>query len=151
MTDGELSRLAQLIPECRERVQQTITAMAMRGLDVYVGQTMRTQTEQAEAQARGTTSVNQSRSWHQLGRAADLRKRNPDGTVDESTHDMAFFEALFEEATKVGLRSLAFRKDGSRLLIHTTHGDVWDAGHVEWRGNYATLAEAFAAEGPKTA
>lgn len=149
MTAGETGRLALLIPECGKRVQQVIAAMATRGFDVYVGQTMRTQAQQAEAQARGTTSANQSRSWHQLGRAADLRKRNSDGSVDESTHDEAFFRALFEEAQKVGLRSLAFREDGSRLLIHTSHGDVWDAGHVEYREPHMTIAEAFFAEGPK--
>ena len=151
MTPGEIFRLTQLIPEARERVQQTIEAMQARGLDVYVGQTLRTQAQQNEAQARGTTSTHQDRSWHQLGRAADLRKRNPDGSVDESTHDEPFFRALFEEAQKVGLRSLAFREDGSRLLIHTSHGDVWDAGHVEYREPYGTLAEAFAAEGQKVA
>ena len=151
MTSGEVFRLTQLIPEARERVQQLLDAMAARGFDVYVGQTLRTQAQQAEAQARGTTSVHQDRSWHQLGRAADLRKRLPDGTVDESTHDEAFFRALFDEASKVGLRSLAFREDGSRLLIHTTHGDVWDAGHVEYRAPFDTLADAFAAEGQKVA
>ncbi len=151
MTSGEIFRLTQLIPEARERVQQLLDAMAALGHDVYVGQTLRTQAEQSAAQARGTTSVNQDRSWHQLGRAADLRKRLPDGSVDESTHDEEFFRALFDEAQKVGLRSLAFREDGSRLLIHTTHGEVWDAGHVEYRDPFDTLAEAFAAEGPKVA
>jgi hypothetical protein len=128
-----------------------IAAMGARGFSVYVGQTMRSQAEQTAAQARGTTSANQSRSWHQLGRAADLRKRNLDGSVDESTHDEAFFRALFEEAQAAGLRSLAFREDGSRLLIHTSHGDVWDAGHVEFREPFGTLAEAFAAERTKVA
>jgi hypothetical protein len=151
MTSGEIFRLTQLTSETRERVHQVIDAMATRGLDVYVGQTLRTQAQQHDAQARGTTSATQSRSWHQLGRAADLRKRNDDGTVDESTHDEAFFRALFEEAEKAGLRSLAFREDGSKLLIHTTHGEVWDAGHVEYREPFATLAEAFSAEGPKVA
>src|SRR6185312_14796533 len=109
VTDGETFRLTQLTPETRERVQQTIDGMAAIGHDVYVGQTLRTQTEQTAAQARGTTSANQSRSWHQLGRAADLRKRNADGSVDESTHDDAFFRDLFDVATSVGLRTLAFR------------------------------------------
>lgn len=151
MTAAETGRLALLIPECGRRVQQVIAAMGARGFAVYVGQTMRSQAEQAAAQARGTTSASQSRSWHQLGRAADLRKRNLDGSVDESTHDETFFKALFEEATAAGLRSLAYREDGSRLLIHTTHGDVWDAGHVEYRDPFGTLAEAFTAEGPKVA
>lgn len=151
MTSSEAYRLIQLTPETRERVLQVIEGMAAKGHDVYVAQTLRTQTEQVAAQARGTTSATQSRSWHQLGRAADLRKRNPDGTVDESTHDEAFFRDLFDVATSCGLRSLAFREDGSRLLIHTTHGDVWDAGHVEYRAPFDTLAEAFATEGPKVA
>lgn len=150
MTTAETAHLSLLIPECGRRVQQVIAAMGARGFGVYVGQTMRTQAQQAEAQARGTTSVHQSRSWHQLGRAADLRKRNADGSVDETTHDEAFFRALYEEATKVGLRSLAFHVvDGKleKLLIHAARGEVWDAGHVEYRAPFATLAEAFAAEG----
>lgn len=151
MTPGEVFRLARLTAETRERVLLLIEAMARRGLDVYVGQTLRTQAQQAEAQTRGTTSVHQDRSWHQLGRAADLRKRNADGSADESTHDEEFFRALFDEAQKVGLRSLAFRDDGSKLLIHTSHGEVWDAGHVEYRAPFDTLAEAFAAEGQKVA
>lgn len=151
MTAGEAARLAQLIPECRDRVQRVVAAMGARGLAVYVAQTLRTHAEQAAAQARGTTSEHQDRSWHELGRAADLRKRFADGSVDQTTHDEAFFRALWEEARAVGLRSLAFHDDGSKLLIHTTHGDVWDAGHVEYREPFATLAEAFAAEGEKTA
>lgn len=151
MTAGELARVALLIPECRERVLQVIAAMGARGLAVHVGDTLRTQAQQAAAQARGATSVHQDRSWHQLGRAADLRKCFADGSVDETTHDEGFFRALWEEARAVGLRSLAFHDDGTKLLIHTTHGDVWDAGHVEWRGSFATLADAFAAEGEKSA
>lgn len=150
MTPGETARLSLLIPECGTRVQQVIAAMGARGLAVYVGQTMRTQAEQDATVARGTSSVHQARSWHQLGRAADLRKRNTDGSVDETTHDESFFRALYEEAIAVGLRSLAYHVVNGqivKLLIHTTHGDVWDAGHVEYREPYATLDEAFAAEG----
>ena len=151
MTAAETARLAQLIPECGARVQQVIAAMGARGFAVFVGQTMRTHAEQAEAVARGTTSAHQTTSWHELGRAADLRKRFPNGDVDETTHDEAFFRALFEEAKAVGLRSLAFREDGSRLLIHTSHGDLWDAGHVEYREPFATLAEAISAQRTRTA
>lgn len=148
MTPGELYRLAQLTAETRERVLLLIEAMARRGLDVYVGQTLRTQAQQAEAQARGATSTHQDRSWHQLGRAADLRKRNADGTEDQTTHDEPFFRALWEEARAAGLRSLAYRDDGTKILLN---GVTWDAGHVEWRGDFATLADAFATEGPKVA
>lgn len=147
MTKAETDRLALLIPECKRRVEQVIAALGARGFDVYVGQTMRTHAQQQEAVARGTTSATQTTSWHELGRAADLRKRLPDGSVDETTHDEPFFHALFEEAKEAGLRSLAYREDGSRLMIHTTHGEVWDAGHVEYREPYDTLAQAVYAEG----
>lgn len=148
MTPGEIYRLTQLTAETRERVHQLIDAMATLGHGVYVGQTLRTQAQQAEAQARGTTSAGQVHSWHQLGRAADLRKRNADGSVDETVRDEPFFRALYEEATRVGLRSLAYHPDGTKILLN---GVTWDAGHVEWRGSFATLAEAFAAEGIKVA
>lgn len=151
MTPGEIFRLTQLIPEARERVQRLLDAMEARGLPVYVGQTLRTQVQQADAQARGTTSANQVHSWHQLGRAADLRKRLPDDTGDPTTHDESFFRALYDEATALGLRSLAYHPDGSKVILHTTHGPEWDPGHVEFHGEWATLAEAFAAEGQKVA
>lgn len=149
MTDGERLKLSRLTPETRALVERLIAAMGARGHAVYVGQTLRTQAEQDAAIARGTTSKKQTQSWHFLGRAADLRKRFPDGSVDETTRDEAFFMALYEEATALGLRSLAYHTVGGRLeklLINTEHGRVWDCGHVEWRSPFTTLAEAMSAE-----
>jgi hypothetical protein len=60
-----------------------------------------------------------------------------------------FFLALYEEAHKIpGLRSLAYHPDGSKLLLN---GRTWDAGHVEFRNPYGTLAEAVDAEAPELA
>jgi hypothetical protein len=144
MTSAEARRLAQLTPETRSRVEQVIAAMGVRGFAVFVGDTLRTPAEQQAAIERGTTSAHQTRSWHFLGRAADLRKRNLDGSVDETTRDEAFFHALWQEARAVGLRSLAYRDDGvTKILIN---GKTWDAGHVEYREPFATIDEAFAAE-----
>lgn len=149
MTAAETARLGQLIPACRARVEEVIAAMGARGFGVYVGQTLRSDAQQHEAQARGTTSAHQSRSWHQLGRAADLRARHVDGTPDETTHNEPFFRALYEEAGKIGLRSLAYHLVDGKLEKLLLNGKTWDAGHVEWRFPHATLDEAFAAEGPK--
>jgi hypothetical protein len=151
MTAGEQARLATLIPEARERVEKLLAAMEARGMPVYVGQTRRTAAQQHDAQARGTTSVKQSVSWHELDRAADLRKRLPDGTPDQTTRDEAFFLALYEEAKALGLRSLAYQLVDGGLRKLLINGHVWDAGHVEWRQPFATLAEAIVAEGERIA
>ena len=148
LTPGELARMQRLIPEARERIWRVIDGMAARGFDVFVGQTNRTAEEVAKAAAEGRASVGMKSDWHMLGRAADLRQRKAGGGVnfDQGPASEPFWRALYEEATKNGLRSLAYRDDGSKLIIHASKGDIWDSGHVEWRAPYATLAEAVAAE-----
>jgi hypothetical protein len=97
----------------------------------------------------GTTSKHQKLTWHFLGRAVDFRRRLPIGGKDMSTGGPDdFWRALYQEAIKLGLRSLAYRNDGSKLLLN---GNLWDAGHVEDRGDYETLAEAVRAEAPELA
>ncbi len=163
LTVGELHRLDSLEHETRRKAFALIGGMNARGLDPYVGQTVRSVTQQLAAIEAGHTSAHQTLSWHFLARAIDFRKRLPNGEGDPTTHDEAFFLALFEEAVKVGMRSLAYRadSDGSalidatghpmKLLIKTKRGDVWDAGHCENRAGYATLAEAVAVERPDLA
>ena len=150
LTPGELARMQRLIPEARERVWRVIEGMAARGFDVYVGSTSRTAEEVARAAAAGRASIGMKYDWHMLGRAADLRRRKPDGGVnfDQGPASEPFWRALWEEAGKHELRSLAYRDDGSKLIIHAAKGDIWDSGHVEYRVPYATLAEAVAAELP---
>jgi hypothetical protein len=149
MTPGQLQRLDTLIPEARQAFDQLIAAMIARGLTPYVGQCRRTPDQQAQAIHDGTTSKRQTISWHELGRAVDFRALLPDGTPDQTTHNEPFFKALYEEATKIdGLRSLAYHLDGSKLLLN---GKTWDAGHVEFRQPYETLAEAVQAEAPELA
>lgn len=121
--------------------------MKARGYDPYVGQVLRSVLQQQNAIAAGTTSKHQTLSWHFLGRAVDFRRRKPDGTEDPTTGGPDdFWRALFEEATKLGLRSLAYHADGTKFLLN---GSLWDAGHVEHRGTFETLAEAVAEERPK--
>lgn len=149
LTPGELARMQRLTAETRERVWRVIDDMAGRGFDVYVGSTARTAEEVAKAVAAGRASQGMSHDWHMLGRAADLRQRKATGgpNFDQGPASEPFWRALYEAATAHGLRSLAYRPDGSKLLIHGAKGPIWDSGHVEWRQPYATLAEAIATEG----
>ncbi len=152
LTTGELARIQRLTAETRERVWRVIDEMLDRGFDVYVGATARTVEEVAKFSAEGRASVGMKHDWHVLGRAADLRERKLTGgpNFDQGPASEPFWRALYETATKHGMRSLAYRADGSKLIIHGTKGDIWDSGHVEYRHPYATLEEAWAAEGQST-
>jgi len=149
LTPAELARMQRLTAETRERIWRVIDGMAERGYDVFVGSTARTVEEVSKAVAAGRASRGMSHDWHQLGRAADLRRRKATGgpNFDQSPASEPFWRALYETATAQGLRSLAYRPDGSKLIIHGAKGDIWDSGHVEYRHPYATLIEALATEG----
>lgn len=121
--------------------------MISRGFRPYCGQALRTPRQQQAAIAAGTTSKGQKLSWHFLGRAVDFRRRHPDGTEDTTTGgNDDFWRALYLEATNLGLRSLAYHADGTKFLLN---GTLWDAGHVEARGDHETLVEAVKAEAPE--
>jgi hypothetical protein len=149
MTPAELDRIALLIPEARWRVERVIQRMKERhGFDVFVGATGRTAAEVEASRLAGRSSASQTHSWHELGRAADLRPRKVTGgpNYDTGPASEPFWRALQAEATTFGLRCLAYRPDGSKLLLDTVNGKRWDPGHVEFRAPYATLAAAYAAE-----
>ncbi len=148
LTPGELSRIQRLTAQTRERVLRVIEDLAAQGFDVYVGRTIGTAADTAAAVASGHASKGMTHDWHELGRAADLRRRAANGgpDFDQSAASEPFWRALYAAATAHGMRSLAYRDDGSKLIIHGAHGDIWDSGHVEYRAPYATLAEAVAAE-----
>jgi hypothetical protein len=148
MSSAELARLDQLIPDARPWFEALIRAMNDRGWDPFIGQVLRTPAQQQAAIAAGTTSKHQTLSWHFLGRAVDFRRRLDDGTEDMTTGgDDAFWQALYQEATKiVGMRSLAYHPNGTKMLLN---GTLWDCGHVEWRLPWAELSEAVSAEAPE--
>lgn len=147
LSNAERAKIDQLIPSAKEAHVALIGAMVARGLLPAIGQVDRCPAQQHEAQAAGTTSAHQDISWHELDRAVDYRARLASGAMDTTTKNEAFFRALYEEACKIdGLRSLAYEPDGSKKLLN---GKTWDAGHVEFRSPYATLAEAVRAERPE--
>lgn len=153
MTPAEIDRLAQLTPETRGLVQQVIDRLGVLGMDVFVGATRRTLAEVEASRLAGRSSATQTRSWHELGRAADLRPRKADGgpNYDTSPASFPFWRALYREATALGLRSLAYNPDGTVMLLKTVQGARWDPGHVEWRQPYDSLRVALASEPPTTA
>ena len=127
------------------RVERVIQAMKASGFDVFVGATARSKAEVEAARLSGRSSATQTRSWHELRRAADLRPRKQTGgpNYDTGPTSEPFWRALQDEAEKVGMRCLAYHEDGSKLLITTVHGKRWDPGHIEYRAPYASLDDAF--------
>lgn len=149
LTPGELARLQRLTAETRELGWLVLEEMARRGFDAYVGSTARSAEETAKAVASGHSSADQKHSWHELRRAIDFRQRKAGGgpNFDQGPASEPFWRALYEVSTALGMRSLGYRPDGSKLIIQGSKGPIWDSGHVEWRQPFRTLAEAFAAEG----
>jgi hypothetical protein len=152
MTPAELDRLDQLMPDCRWRVERLIDRLRAQGLDCFVGATKRSPAEVEAARLAGRSSAKQTRSWHELGRAVDMRPLRKTGgpNYDTGPASEPFWRALQAEAEILGMRCLAYRPDGSKLLLETVNGKRWDPGHVEYRAPYATLREALAAEGGTT-
>lgn len=157
MTPAEHARIALLVPPFQARVKAICQRMVERGYpEPYIGQTARSYLEQQAALARGTTSSGQKWSWHFIfmkgqkcydegARAVDFRYRLEHDKPDPTTQHEDFFRALYEEATWAGCRSLAYKPDEHGLTkLYLNGGRLWDAGHVEYREPYESLAEAVA-------
>lgn len=160
MTDAEKYRLSQLCPPLRARAEGIIQRMIQRGFrEPFVGSTLRSPAQQADAVERGTTGRKQILTWHYKftlngggvgARALDFRDRLPNGKQDPTTRNELFFLALWEEATMAGLRCLGYVRDkgGHPQKFFINGGKVWDPGHCEWREPYKSLVEAVTAEAP---
>jgi hypothetical protein len=149
VTDVEKFRLSLLTPDTRARAEGVIQRMIDRGFrEPFVGDTIRTLSEQREAVRRGTTGRKQNLSWHLIKRAIDFRDRLPNGKRDPTTRNEAFFLALWKEATAVGLRNLGYKRDanGFPVKYYINGGKVWDPGHCEFRYPYKSLKEAIEKE-----
>jgi hypothetical protein len=143
---AEEARIARLRPEVAALVRQLRDRLAALGIRLFVGSTRRTAAEQASLVAAGKSAA--TTSWHQLGRAADVYPYDPTtGKPDLAGRHVENFRALAREAQALGFRSLGFTDTGAKRYIQTAKGPIWDAGHIEYRGPYATIAAAAAAEG----
>jgi hypothetical protein len=160
VTSADLARLDELAPAARPWFEALIRGMQRRGFDPYIGTVWRSPMQQLRAIVNGTTSKRQALSWHMLSeidkktgdpiprsRAVDFRRRLEDGTRDPTTTGPDdFWRALYAESAAIpGMRCLAYKPDGSRLLLN---GKTWDPGHVEFRLPHVSLKAAVRVEAP---
>jgi 3D (Asp-Asp-Asp) domain-containing protein len=148
LTTSEETRLSQLEPTTQALVRQLIQTLVNQGLVVHIGQTLRTQAAEKAAIAAGKSAV-KTHSWHEIGRAVDMYPINPDtGSPDMDGVRVDLFLQMQRTAESYGFRQIAFKDDNTKRLITNAKGkEIWDGGHMEYRGDYATIAEAVAAEG----
>lgn len=150
LTRTQWARLMRLEPDTRHRVETLIARLRARGVEIHIGSTRRTETEQAQLVADGKSA--NTISWHNSGRAADLYPMIP-GTskpdFDVTRPDL--YRIMHQEWAALGGSGIAYSPypNGPNRLI-TTYKDgkakkVWDGGHVEFKGPYATPAEAYRA------
>jgi hypothetical protein len=141
-TLSEKKKLAGLIPPARSAVQDLRQALLNRGIRTLVGQTRRTDEQQANIDP-GKTGT--SDSWHELGRAVDLYVYGPDGKPDMAGAHTDIYRTMHAEAKRFGLSGLAFNPDGSKRFITTKAGTkVWDGGHLQFTSglSYAAASDA---------
>jgi hypothetical protein len=141
----ERQRIAALEPSTRRAYRQLIARLRARGISLYTGQTSRTPALQKRLVAEGKSTT--EKSWHLARRAIDAypidpRTRKP----DLKGVRLDLFRIMHEEAAKLGFRGLAFKTDGSKRIIQTSKGPIWDAGHIEYRGGFPNVAAAMAAD-----
>jgi hypothetical protein len=132
-----------------ELEQQLLDWLEARGWKPKITSTTRTEEQQAAAVAAGTSAT--SISWHFSGRALDVTLTNPitGKRLDTPTtaEIEAYYRPMHQKWAELGGQGLAFGPypDGPVRRIKTTKGTVWDGGHLEFHGPYATAALAYAA------
>jgi hypothetical protein len=148
LNGDEQTRFDELQPDVQTQLSALLTDLKSQGIDAYVGQTLRTQDEEASVIAAGRSAVT-THSWHELGRAVDLYPRDPiTGAGDHTGTNLDAIRTIALTAQGRGWRQLGFNDDGSKRTITTSSGKkIWDSGHIEWRSPYGSIAEAVAAEG----
>lgn len=126
LTDGERHRLDRLQPQVRDKVAALRASLNARGLDFFVGSTVRSEAEQAEKVAQGRSAT--KRSWHRPARAVDLYMFKPDGTLDMKARGKDAYRAMHTEAEALGFRVLGFKE------LKTASGKTFsDPYHIELR------------------
>jgi hypothetical protein len=154
VTQVEEVRLSLLDQPFQVICRRIIAGMLRRGhREPFIGDTVRTTTEQQEAVRRGTTSRKQKLTWHfrfrDGGRAIDFRHRLENGSRDATTNNEPFFMDLFLESRAAGVRCLGYDMvNGHPVKKYINGGKLWDPGHVEYRTPYKTLVEACRTEIP---
>jgi hypothetical protein len=141
LSQSEAERLKALEPDTRTAFLQLRRNLAAQKIQLFVGQTRRDPKHQATLVARGKSATLQS--WHLVGRAIDAYPFDPTtGKPDMAGKNVELYRTYHREAAKLGFKGLAFNPDGSRKYINTNKGKVWDAGHIQYQGQFKTVADA---------
>lgn len=131
LTKSETQRMAQLLPHVNRALQSTINDLAGQGIRVLVGQTSRTQAQEQANITKGVSAT--TKSWHLLNRAADVYPIDPaTGDPDMNGHNVELFRTMHTIAAKYGFTNIAFNSNGSKRMITTSKGKIWDGGHMQF-------------------
>lgn len=142
---SEKKRLEGLRPHVREALASLRAALKARGVETFVGSTLRTSEQTAANVAAGRSSASLKTSWHELGRAVDLYPIGPDGKPDLAGRHTELFRIMHDVAKAQGWRGLAFDAKGQKKYLTTVKGPVWDGGHLEWTDGL-TITQAETAD-----
>lgn len=148
LTRTEWARLSRLEPDTRRRVETLIARLRARGIELHIGSTRRSEAEQAALVAEGKSA--NTISWHNSGRAVDLYPK-VGGKPDYDVTRPDLYRVMHQEWAALGGTGLAYSPypNGPNRLITTYKAGkakkVWDGGHVEFKGGFATPAEAYRA------
>lgn len=146
LTSSEESRLSQLEPETEQKVRELLQQLQNQGITVHVGQTLRSPAQEKAAIDSGHSGV-KSHSWHESGRAVDLYPIDPD-TLQPDLNGKRddLFMAMQQAAVAMGFHQIAYDANWNRKYITNAQGKkIWDGGHVEWQGGFASASDAYAA------
>ncbi len=147
LTTTEETRLSELEPETQAAARQLIATMATQGVRLHVGQTLRSPAQEKAVIVAGASAV-KTHSWHELGRAVDMYPDDGNGSPDYNATNLDNYRLMHDDAASLGFKGIAFNDDGSKHLITNSKGKkIWDGGHLQFQGPYATIAEAVSAEG----
>jgi len=131
LTKSESQRMSMLLPQVQRALQDTINDLASQGISVLVGQTSRTPAQVQANLAKGVSAT--PHSWHLLNRAADVYPIDPAmGQPDMNGRNVDLFRTMHATAAKYGFTNIAFNSDGSKRLITTSKGKIWDGGHMQF-------------------
>jgi hypothetical protein len=148
-TDTNVWKIAMLEPETRRRAQALLDWLAAQGWNPKITSTNRSEEQQAKAVASGKSGT--SISWHFSGRALDVTLTNPvtGKRLDTPTNAEieAYYRPMHQKWAELGGFGLAFSDypNGAVRRINGTKGPIWDGGHLEFHGPFASAAAAYAA------
>lgn len=150
-TSDRASKLSALEPTTREMYQQLEVELGRQGIQLQLGRTVSTVEQEKEYARQGKSSIASGITWHLIGRALDAYPFDPvTRAPDMKGKRIDLYRAMHRIWARLGGIGLAFDNypEGPVRVLQTGDGRKYvDLGHLEYRRPYATLAQAYAAEG----